>query len=297
MGKVKVRVPATSANLGPGFDTLGCALCMYNTFTFSEEGDGICVTGCDEIYANENNLAVQAYLMTIAKMGVERPAGLKVHIEADIPVSRGLGSSSTLLVAGSMAANYLHGSPLSKAEILALCSDIEGHPDNVAPAICGGVVASVLRDGSPVVVRYNVDSSVAFTALVPDFPTSTEEARAVLPNTVPRQDAVHTLGCLAVLLKGLETGDRAALAAALDDRLHQPYREHMIKGYSQVRKKALELGCDGFIISGSGSTCLCIGGNENFAEDMQEALLPFEGNWQVYPLKVDMEGATIILED
>lgn len=297
MGKITVRVPATSANLGPGFDTLGCALCLYNTFTFEETGDKLIVTGCDEQYSNENNLAVVSYYAILDRLNIKRPLGLKVHIEADVPVCRGLGSSSTLLVAGAMAANHIHGDILSRDQILAICSEMEGHPDNVAPAICGGIVASVLRGGEPITVRYDVHPGVKFTALVPNFETSTEEARAVLPPSVPRLDAVYTAGCLAVLLKGLEKADMKAIAAAADDKLHQPYRIHMIDQYNKVRDTALSLGCAGFVISGSGSTCLCIGGDEAFPEKMKEALKGFRNDWKVYPLAVDMEGAKVIQED
>lgn len=263
---------------------------------FRKAGRGISVTGCDEKFRNRDNLAVQSYLMAMDKIGLKMPDGLKVHIQADIPVSRGLGSSSTLLVAGAMAANELHGRPMSKDEILFMCSEIEGHPDNVAPAVLGGVVASVLRDGKPITVRYNVSPGIRFTALVPDFTTSTEEARAALPDTIPRLDAVYTVGCLAVLLKALETGDRRAMAAAFDDRLHQPYRRKMIIGYDQVRDAALSLGCDGFVISGSGSTCLCIGGEADFPRQIQKALAQFKNNWQAYPLTVDSAGAAVIEE-
>ena len=297
MDKVVIRVPATSANIGPGFDTLGCAFNLYNKFTFTLAGDRLEITGCEEKYANKDNLAICSFYAALDKIGVARPVGLRLHIEADVPVSRGLGSSSTLLIAGAMAANELYGGPLSRDDILAMCSEIEGHPDNIAPAVRGGLVASVLREGKPVVVRYDISPDVMFTALVPDFPTSTEEARAVLPKTVPRLDAVYTVGCLAVLLKGLETNDREALQAALDDKLHQPYRFHMIDQYSDVRETALSLGCDGFVISGSGSTCLCVGGGQDFPHKMESAPKNFRNNWKVYPLEVDTEGAKIIGEE
>lgn len=296
MGKIIVRVPATSANMGPGFDTLGCAFELYNIFSFEETGNRLNITGCEKKYAGEDNLAAVAYYAALEKIGLKKPAGLKIHIQSDVPVSRGLGSSSTLIVAGVTAANAIHGSKMSKEEILALCSQMEGHPDNVAPAIYGGLVASVLRDGAPVIVRYDINPSIRFTALIPDFPTSTEEARAALPDDIKRLDAVYTVGCLAVLLKALETGDEKALAASLDDRLHQPYRKKMIDEYDKVREAALSSGCAGFVISGSGSTCLCVGGNSSFPEMMKEIVSSYNNKWEVLPLKVDMEGAAIVQE-
>ena len=297
MGKIKVSVPATTANLGPGFDTLGCALRLYNTFTFELTDSGLIITGCDKKYADPDNLCYTAFRKTYEKLGLPLPPGLKIDIDALVPVSRGLGSSSTLLVAGAMAANYFAGSPLSKKDILSITNELEGHPDNVAPAIFGGLVASAVRSGRPLYVRYSVSPDILFTAVVPDFETSTEEARAVLPHDIPRLDAVYTVGCLALLLKALETGDRDAISAALDDRLHQPYRKKMIDEYDEVRGAALAEGCDGFIISGSGSTCLCVGGDKEFARRLQEKLKSLKHSWKVYPLEIDECGARLFEEE
>ena len=288
-----VKVPATTANIGPGFDCLGMALGLYNRIYFEEGGEGLSISGCEDMYAGEDNLAYAAYLKTLEKHGIEKPSGLTIEIEGDVPISRGLGSSATMIVAGILGADRLHGLGLSKEEALLIANGIEGHPDNVAPAIYGGLTAAVVRGGEPVVMKYKVSGSLRFTALVPDFETSTREARAILPETIDRTDGVYTAGCLAVLLKALETGDRKALSLALDDRLHQPYRKKLIPGFDGIKNAAEENGAAGLVISGSGSTLLAVGGGEDFAEKMKEALMSFKGNWQVMDLKVDLDGAKV----
>lgn len=287
---ITVKVPATSANLGPGFDTLGLALGLYNEIDFEEIGSGLVITGCPEKYANEQNLAYLAYVKTLAFRGLSAPAGLKMNIRAAIPVSRGLGSSASLIVGGIAGADKLHGLGLSKEEMLVIANGMEGHPDNAAPAIYGGLTAACVRDGKAIVAGYRVSSGLKFTVLVPDFETSTEEARALLPENIKRKDAVYTVGCLALLIKGMETGDAELLRAALDDMLHQPYRKVLIPGFDDIRNLAVKNGAAGLVISGSGSTLLAIGGGDDFEAAMANGLEFFPGNWQVKSLSADLEG-------
>ncbi len=289
-----VRVPATSANMGPGFDCLGMALGLYNRIYFQESGTGLRINGCDRMYAGEDNLAYIGYLKTLAKYGVKEPEGLEIEIVGEIPISRGLGSSATMIVAGIMGADRIHSLGLSKEDVLLIANEIEGHPDNVAPAIYGGLTAAVVRGEEPVVMQYRVSEKLRFTVLVPDFETSTQEARAILPSEIKRVDGVYTAGCLSILLKALETGDERALSVALDDRLHQPYRKSLIPGFDDIRALAIDNGAAGLIISGSGSTLLAVGGGEDLKDRLKEALAPFKGNWQVMNLSVDTEGAKVI---
>ena len=165
---VTVRVPATTANLGPGFDTLGLALALYNTLTFEEVPDGLFFDGVEPEYATEENLAVIAYKAVLSKLGLPM-SGLRVSISGDIPICRGLGSSAALIAAGAAGANANHGSPLSREELLAVCNAIEGHPDNLAPAIFGGLVASFVENGRPYIARYSLHRSLRCTALIPDY--------------------------------------------------------------------------------------------------------------------------------
>ena len=289
-----VRVPATTANIGPGFDCLGMALSLYNRIYFQESGTGLRINGCDRMYAGEDNLAYVGYLKTLAKCGVKEPEGLEIEIVGEVPISRGLGSSATMIVAGIMGADRIHSLGLSREDMLLIANGIEGHPDNVAPAIYGGLTAAVVRDDGPVVMQYAVSEDLRFTALVPDFETSTHEARAILPETIKRTDGVYTAGCLSILFKGLETGDERALAAALDDRLHQPYRKTLIPGFDEIRETALKNGAAGLVISGSGSTLLAVGGGKDFKDRMKEDLKSFKEDWQVMNLAVDPEGAKVI---
>ncbi len=288
---IEVRVPATSANLGPGFDCMGLALGLYNTVYFAAEGSGLEISGCDPRFAGPNNLTYQAFVRTLQQCGAEVPQALKIHIESNIPVSRGLGSSAAMIVAGILGANALCNLGLSEKEMLQIAAAMEGHPDNAAPCIFGGLTAAFSGPAGPVCARYKVSDSLRFTVFVPDFELSTEKARSVLPDTVPRKDAVYTLGCLALLLQALETGDKELLNCALDDRLHQPFRKDLIPGYEDVRKLSLQNGAAGFVISGSGSTLLAVGGDENFEKRMQAALSDLPGNWNVLGLKVEQEGA------
>lgn len=291
---ITVKVPATSANLGPGFDCLGLALGLYNYISFEESGEGISISGCNEKFCNEENLAYKAYITTLTYKKAGIPAGLKINIRSEIPVSRGLGSSASLIVAGITAADNIHNFGLSNEEKLLIANELEGHPDNAAPAIYGGLTAASVRDGQPLVVKYDVSEGLKFTVLIPDFETSTEMARKILPENIKRADAVYTVGCLGILLKALETCDAKALPAALDDKLHQPYRKQLILGFDEIRDIAIKNGALGLLISGSGSTLLAVGGEEGFEEKMSEALSFVSGNWIVKTLDVDQFGASVI---
>lgn len=288
---IYVKVPATSANLGPGFDCLGLALGLYNEFTFSEEGEGLRITGCPSEFCGRDNLAYASYVSTLSALGIDVPGGLSIDIKAEIPVGRGLGSSASLTVAGIIAAGLAHGLDLGKDEILRLASINEGHPDNAAPAVYGGLTAAVIRSGVPAAARYKVSDSLRFTALVPDFEVSTAKARALLPAEIKRQDAVYTIGCLSMLIKGMETGNDSLLSIALDDRLHQPYRKKLIPCFDKIHDAAIKYGAKGLVISGSGSTLLAVGGGEDFADKMKSFLANVPGGWRVLSLNVDSKGA------
>ena len=293
---VVVRVPATSANLGPGFDVLGIALSLYNTFEFDRLPSGLEITGCDAVYANEENLTVRAWREVERRIGAA-PSGIRLRISADVPVARGLGSSAALLAAGVKAANHIYGEPLSDGELLNILTEMEGHPDNVAPALLGGLRASMMTDQGVFCTEYPVHPELRFCALIPNFETMTHEARAVLPEKVPFRDAVYDLSRFALLLRALETGDRSTLYAAMDDRLHQPYRKPLMREYDQVRAKALDNGAAAFCISGSGSTLLAVvraDEAEDFTERMERSLSDSGCGWKAVALNVDRQGAKIL---
>lgn len=294
MVKCTVKVPATSANLGPGFDSVGCAFTLYNILTFTLKEKGVSFSGCEEKYATEDNLAYVAFKDVYEYLNLPVPG---CHISFDeicVPVSRGLGSSAALIVAGATAANFFLGNKLDKQEILAVCNKIEGHPDNLSPAIYGGLTASFMVEDKAYSVSYSIHPSLRFVALVPDFELLTKLARSVLPTEIPFKDAVFNSSHLAVLLKALENGDKALISLALDDKLHQPFRKSLIKGYTEAENFAKELGAVAFCLSGAGPTCLCLTDNENFAKKIKEKLHNANLNWDVLNLPVDNIGATVI---
>jgi homoserine kinase len=294
--KVTVRVPATTANIGPGFDSFGCALALYNTITVALEGENLVIDGCPEAYRGPDNLVAVAYRAAMQRMNLLCEAGLHISIDAQIPVSRGLGSSAALLVAGALAASALHGDALDRRTLLEVCNAIEGHPDNLAPALYGGMTASMLDAGKPYTVRYAVHPSLHFVAVIPDFELSTHKARSVLPESVPYKDAVYNVSHAAVLLRAVETGEVETITAALQDKLHQPYRKGLIAHYEQAEAAALELGALAYCISGAGPTQLALvnGNEEAFAFMLREKLLRVAPGWQVLPLAIDACGAQLV---
>lgn len=292
MNGVTVRVPATTANLAAGFDTLGCALSLYNTLRF-EESDTLSFSGCDAAYQNSDNLAYQGFAAVYGHIGKPAP-GVHIGIQAEIPVSRGLGSSAALLAAGALAANRLSGAGLSPDTLIALTTRIEGHPDNLAPAFLGRLTASMMEDGQVFSVRYTPHPDLRFVVLSPDFPLSTHAARAVLPREVPHADAVYNCSRLAVLLRSLENGDMDAIAASLKDRLHQPYRFKLIDEYEDIRSLAARNGCGALCISGAGPTLLCLTRDASFADRMRQGCSALRHRWDIRDLKVDFSGAVII---
>lgn len=289
-----VKVPATTANLGPGFDSVGCAFTLYNTLTFTLKDSGVTFSGCEEKYATEDNLAYISFRDVYTYSGKTVPGCHISFDEISVPVSRGLGSSAALIVAGATAANFFLENALTKEEILGVCNNIEGHPDNLSPAIYGGLTASLMNGSVPHSVRYTIHPSLKFVALVPDFELLTKLARSVLPVEIPFKDAVFNSSHLAVLLKALETGDKSLINIALDDKLHQPYRRSLVKGYDEAEQMAKELGVIAFCLSGAGPTCLCLTDKEDFAEKIEQKLHSAGYNWQVLSLPVDSIGARVI---
>lgn len=289
MNSVTVRVPATSANLACGFDVLGCAWTLYNTLRYTVS-DTLGFTGCEAALQNEDNLAWRAFEAVYRHLG-RTPPRVQIDIRADIPVSRGLGSSAAMLAAGAMAANALSGAEFTKAELLELVTPIEGHPDNLAPALFGGLVAS-LRDGDRVcTASYLIHPLLRFTALYPDYRLPTSLSRAVLPKEVPFSDAVFNLSRLALLPKAMEEGDLSLLALCMDDSLHQSYRRPLIDGMDEVQKAAEALGCPAFCISGAGPTLLCVTDDAGFSEKLADAVRPLPHAWTVRALSPDLAGA------
>lgn len=252
---IKVLVPGTSANMGPGFDCMGIALNIYNRFYFEEIEEGIIVEGTEKSFNDENNLIYKAMKIAFEKIGYNYK-GLKIVSNNDVPVSRGLGSSATCIVAGIVGANEIAGGVLSKDEILELATEMEGHPDNVVPAFLGGCVTSVYEDGKVYYNKIDIPEGLKFYALIPNFKLSTKKAREILPRMVEFEDAVYNVGRVSLMTSALRDGKFELLRVAGKDKLHQTYRKHLISGYDEIQKVSEESGAYGVFLSGAGPTIL-----------------------------------------
>ena len=296
MKRVTIRVPATTANLGPGFDAFGCALSLYTDVTFEETDSGLEITGCDEEFTGPDNMAYTSYCAVLASLS-EEVRGVKIHIESQIPVCRGLGSSAALLVAGAMGANVLRGNKLSTQGLLNITNAMEGHPDNLAPAFFGGLTASMVDNGLPVTVNFPLHPEWEFLALIPDFDLPTHKARALLPEQVSRADAIYNISHGAMVLKALELGDEKLLRNAMQDRLHQNYRKKLIADYEKIEGLARTTGA-AFCLSGAGPTLLCITQDPKLEEKLSKKLDSItEANWEMIPLHVEFEGAKVLFAE
>lgn len=255
---VTVYVPATSANVGAGFDTTGLALGMGNTVIMSEaEGCHIVSLDGQPVPTSTDNLIYRAAETVYQKCG--KPlSGLFIQQTSPIPMARGLGSSSACIVAGLVGANALLGEPLSRHELLNIAAEMEGHPDNVAPALLGGLVVSCIQNGKVHSVKKDVTPILKFGVFIPDFELYTEQARAALPETVPHKDAVYNLSRAALCQAALCEGRLDLLGVITGDKLHQPYRAPLIPGAEDVMRIAMAAGASATYISGAGPTIVAI---------------------------------------
>lgn len=294
-----VRVPATIANMGPGFDSFGMAVSLYNRFTFQPASRDT-LTFSMESSADTSalsgdaadNILFKAMDRLYAKAGKVRPS-FQVTVQADIPVARGLGSSSTAIVAGLIAANQFLGEPYESLALLEIAIEMEGHPDNVAPALLGGVV---LYDTQPYVLPWPMEWRVM--VISPSYTVMTEDARRILPKTVSLEDAVFNLRKASALTYALLREDPDALRASLTDRLHQPYRRQLIPEYDAIEKLVMDDGAFGMIISGSGSTMAVFYPTvmHAFLLEKLKELIRVEG-WdvEINDVTVDADGAQLLM--
>ena len=296
MKRVTVRVPATTANLGPGFDAFGCALSLHTDVTFEETDCGLEITGCDEAFTGPDNMAYTAFCAVLASLS-EEVRGVKIHINSQIPVCRGLGSSASLLVAGAMGANVLRGNRLSTQGLLNITNAMEGHPDNLAPAFYGGLTASMVDNGLPVTVNFPLHPDWQIFALIPEFHLPTPVARSVLPKDVHREDAIYNVAHGAMVLKALELGDEKLLRNAMQDRIHQNYRRKLIPDYDSISAFIRTTGA-AFCLSGAGPTLLCFTRNKDLQRRLAEKLPAItEKHWEILPLHVEFQGAKVIMTE
>lgn len=300
MKKVIVRVPATTANLGPGFDALGLALDLWNETEFTQAGRkklSISLEGEGEtsLPKDESNAIVMAALQLFKLCG-KKPTGLSIHCRNRIPLISGLGSSSAALLAGMLGANTLLGEPFPRQEIMTMATQLEGHPDNVVPATLGGLVASAMRDGVVVSRKLRV-APMAITVVFPDFYFPTKAAREILPEYVLRQDAIFNLSRSVLVIKALEEGDLSLLGEVMEDSLHQPYRLPLIPGALEAMQAAKNAGASGVALSGAGPSLIAFSGQPADARIGAEMKKAFERaglSARVFPLNISQSGASVV---
>jgi homoserine kinase len=255
---VKVRVPATTANLGPGFDCLGLALDLWNEVEAEVSGSGVAVEICGEGEArlphDQNNLLARAALHFYKAYHLPAPKGLKIRCQNQIPLGSGMGSSAAATLSGLMAANALAGSPASREDILRLATEIEGHPDNAAAALWGGLVVVITQNGKPLIYRYDLPD-IQVVIVLPQINLPTKVARAALPKQVKISDAVFNIGRSVLVVDALRSGNLALLGEVMEDKLHQPYRLKLIPGSEAAMQAALSRGA-AVAISGAGPSLI-----------------------------------------
>ena len=254
-----VKVPATTANLGPGFDCLGMALDIWNTVEIEVGASGVEISGegSDVLSTDSSNLIIRSFQRACSESGRKAPS-VRVVSKNQVPVGRGLGSSTTAVVAGLTAGNEACGRPLSQERLLEIATEIEGHPDNAAAAFLGGCQIVVREEGRWVTVGLPIPDGLRAVIFIPSIPAPTAQARELLSSKIERRDAVYNIGRVALLTRAFSTGDFEHLAIATGDRLHQPARQVLFPSMSNIFRAALSAGALGVFLSGAGSSIVAL---------------------------------------
>ena len=287
---IKITTPATTANMGPGFDCVGMALQLYNTLLIEETDGGLYIESRSDqrIPLDERNLIYITIQDFYYEIGKTLP-GLRMIQEDNIPLTRGLGSSAACIVSGLFAANELSGARLSREDLLQMASALEGHPDNVAPAILGGIVAGAMDNGKLFSCKLETPKlfELAFAVMIPCFPLPTEQARKVLPKSYTRDDVVFNASRTALLTAALTSGRFDLLRTAMKDVVHQPYRSKIIPGMDDIFYECIKQGAYGVFLSGAGPTLIAaVPGGE--AAGFNPSL---PSGWKLCFIKPDENGA------
>lgn len=285
--RLRIRVPASSANLGPGFDCMGIALDWWNTVDVETLARGLVIECPANLPRDKSNAVIQGMIATY-KLAQRKLPPVRVRMDAAIPVASGLGSSSAALISGILAANALMGEPFTRAELLALATHIEGHPDNVTPALLGGLVVAVQEGKLVHAVRMEVPNDLRAVVFVPDYPVLTKHARAILPTHIPRSDAIYNAGRTALWVAALCERRWDWLDLATRDRLHQPYRVKLVRGMEQMCQAARDAGARGVALSGAGPSIIAFTdhADDAIAHAMQRAAkrVKVSGTSRVVPI-------------
>ena len=300
MSEVRVNVPASTTNLGPGFDVLGMALKLYNTVELEVSASGLCIEiegeGADILPRDESNLVYRAAKLVFERVG-EKPPPMVIRLINRIPLARGLGSSGTAIIGGLMAASITSGANLTRDDILDMAAGMDGHPDNVAASIFGGIVIASPTEQGVTCMKFLPPKPVDVVIVVPDFHLLTSDARAVLPASVDLQTAVFNISRASLLVSALATGDFRLLGIATDDKLHQPCREKLVPGMRDVFRAARSAGENVAVaLSGAGPSivALCADNSARIGESMRQAFLKHNINSRVMTLDIDEEGAMVL---
>lgn len=295
---VKVKSPASSANIGPGFDSLGVALTLYNTAEFEIIDEGFEIVIMDDavfLPLGEDNYVYKSFKTVFEKAGEKVPP-VRIKLWSDVPVTRGLGSSSSSIVLGLMGANKLLGDRFTKDELCNIATAIEGHPDNVVPTILGGFVASVYEYDEVISAKAEVPDALRFYAMIPNFYMQTKAARGILPKYVSMRNGVYNLSHTALVTAAFMQGNYKLLKHAVKDRFHQRYRFPKIKSGEYVARCARRFGALCSYLSGAGPTIMCIVDKdfEQFESKMNKLIKTNLKDWELKMLTVDNQGAAYI---
>lgn len=294
---IRVRVPASSANMGAGFDTLGVAVGLHSRLEVEEIPEGleiVTVNAKGYVPRDESNLIFRAMRHVFDTVGYEMK-GLKIKQDSSIPMTRGLGSSSACIIGGMLAANVISGRKLKYSEILDLATEMEGHPDNAAAALYGGFCVS-MREGEKVYTRSTkLNEKIKFAVMIPDYFVATRKSRGVLPENVLLKDAVFNISRSVCFASALINGDMETLRTAVQDRLHQQYRKSYIDGFDEIMEKTYSLGSNATYLSGSGPTIVSILDKNyfEFNRGMQQFFRDNAHEWTCMVLSADNVGAVV----
>lgn len=297
--KYKIRVPATSANIGAGFDTLGIAFNIYNTFEIQElDEEKLIIEGVPEEYCTDKNLVYQS-MKTLFERVDYHPKGIYIKENNDIPIGKGLGSSASCIVGGLVGANILAGNPLKKEKLYEIAVELEGHPDNVTPALYGGLTTSMMSEDKTLCYITTVSRKFSFFASIPDFELPTEEARKILPDSYTRSDIIYNISHSLMTYLCLNHGRVEAIPLCIGDKIHQPYRKNLIKGYDDIVNQANTFGALATYISGAGPTLIHIVRTKDikFEGQMQNWLKENYPSWTFKEVLPNYSGCTEELID
>lgn len=291
---IKIKVPATSANLGPGFDCMGMALSKYNIFFVEEIPNGLVIEGCKEEYKNKDNLFYVSLKETLKEIH-EEISGVRIIFNSNIPLKGGLGSSATCIIGGILAAFTLKNIAVDESLALKIALKLEGHPDNIVPALLGSVTVAIVENDVVYYEKFIPSTNFQYIALSPNMELSTEASRSLIPKEIPLKDGVFNCSHATMLALSLANGNIKNIKVACKDKFHQDYRGKLIPNFFDILKFAEDNGAVASFLSGAGPTIMIINeqSNNDLIENLRIFLSSFTLKWTLSVLELDTVGATI----